>query len=299
MKTYVIYKLTFPNGKVYIGQTCRFKSRMCAHKRNSFHKKRIEYTFLVSKAIRKYGWENIKIEILIHCGEAKADYYEREYIRLLKSQDRNFGYNLGSGGNKNKKASNTTILKMKKNSGMLGVCGERHHSAIKVFQINRQTGHIIKKWGSMVDAGNKLKIGASTISSACRRAQIKTKAGDIRATHYTAGGYIWIYANKYNQIDVAELIKFLNMPVFRSTKQKLNMRNSHLGKTLSKKHIINIKKTRRLKPIIQIHKKTNKKIKNWKSASQAGGMLRIGVNHILESCNGLRKSAGGFKWRFK
>lgn len=60
---YIIYKLTFPNGKIYIGQTINFNKRM--HQYQWFAtaekaKKYPVYNYLISKKIRKYGWENIR-----------------------------------------------------------------------------------------------------------------------------------------------------------------------------------------------------------------------------------------------
>lgn len=40
----------------------------------------------------------------------------------------------------------------------------------------------------------------------------------------------------------------------------------------------------------------NNFIKEWKSAKQAGEILKINNCHIRECCRKLRKSAGGFKW---
>ena len=57
----VIYKLTNKNnGKYYFGKTVDFKRRMRGHK-NSW--KRLN-TYL-SKAIKKHGWHNFQVEILI------------------------------------------------------------------------------------------------------------------------------------------------------------------------------------------------------------------------------------------
>lgn len=54
---YCVYKLTSPNGKVYIGQTNNFNQRMIEHK--NCKKKNKLYN-----CIRKYGWENFKKEII-------------------------------------------------------------------------------------------------------------------------------------------------------------------------------------------------------------------------------------------
>ncbi len=66
----IIYKLTSPSGKYYIGRTKDFSQRMIEHKseakRNSNRS--------IHKAINKYGWDNIEKEILmeVHPRESQA-----------------------------------------------------------------------------------------------------------------------------------------------------------------------------------------------------------------------------------
>lgn len=58
-----IYKLTFPNGKVYIGCTCDTKQRWagagCFYRNNK----------KLYQAIQEFGWENIKREIIVEFPE--------------------------------------------------------------------------------------------------------------------------------------------------------------------------------------------------------------------------------------
>ena len=54
----IIYKLTSPSGKSYVGLTTqRIEQRMWKHKRSKFCR-------LLRKAIEKYGFDNMKLEIL-------------------------------------------------------------------------------------------------------------------------------------------------------------------------------------------------------------------------------------------
>ena len=59
MKKSGIYKLTFPNGKVYVGQSIDIKQRWYAHK-CTLNKTR---TPLIN-AINKYGWNNVIKDVL-------------------------------------------------------------------------------------------------------------------------------------------------------------------------------------------------------------------------------------------
>ena len=90
---YSVYKHTCPNGKVYIGIT----SQEPKHRWNNGNGYREnEYFF---RAIKKYGWNNIKHEILFeNLSESDAELKEIELISQYNSQDRSCGYNRHAGG---------------------------------------------------------------------------------------------------------------------------------------------------------------------------------------------------------
>jgi group I intron endonuclease len=96
LETEVIYKITSPSEKVYIGRTKNFNGRMAEHKCNALTKKANNSIY---KAIRKYGWDNMKIEIICEVDALQSRNIEEELIRLNNSVK--MGYNdtyLGSGG---------------------------------------------------------------------------------------------------------------------------------------------------------------------------------------------------------
>lgn len=114
MNTHIIYRLVFPNNKVYIGQTCKnFNTRLAYYKSDTYNKKSIRYTALISKSIRKYGWNNIKKEIICTVPEEFVDETERYFIKKFNSLAVNGqGYNIEDGGNKNKHHSEETKKKI-------------------------------------------------------------------------------------------------------------------------------------------------------------------------------------------
>lgn len=105
----IIYALFFPNDKIYIGQSNNFSNRMRSHKSSS----KTHNTYL-QNAIKKYGWENIQKEILLECDIKYVDFFERAFITGYNSMYKNRGYNLESGGSKNKKVSEMTKMKLSK-----------------------------------------------------------------------------------------------------------------------------------------------------------------------------------------
>ncbi len=89
---YVVYMLTFPNGKKYCGYSSNIKRRWRSKKEYNQQK-------LVYRAIQKYGWDNIKKEI-IYCFNNSEDALlkEKEIIEKLNLLNPNNGYNAVPGG---------------------------------------------------------------------------------------------------------------------------------------------------------------------------------------------------------
>ena len=117
---YLIENLT--NGKKYIGQTVNFESRKRCHKCNYIKK-----NYYIYLAMRKYGYENFEYTILMKdqtINYDKLDFWECYFIELFDTLNREKGYNLESGGNKNKNLNPETKAKLKiaqnKNKHFLG-----------------------------------------------------------------------------------------------------------------------------------------------------------------------------------
>ena len=99
-----IYSITSPSGKKYVGQAYCFirdKGKLKKHGTEGRWKSHIndkkDSCPGLSAAIRKYGSWNMVVRTLIVCPSWMLDYYERKYIRQLKTRTPN-GYNLKSGG---------------------------------------------------------------------------------------------------------------------------------------------------------------------------------------------------------
>ena len=126
-KIYCVYMHTSPSNKVYIGITRqnppekRWQNGR-GYKKSYFH-----------NAIQKYGWDNIKHEILyIGLTKEEAENKEVELIAKYKSDHREFGYNIEHGGNSVGKMSQESKDKISKaNMGNQYGLGYRHTEAAK------------------------------------------------------------------------------------------------------------------------------------------------------------------------
>lgn len=93
---YTVYMHIAPSGKKYIGITRQNPLTRWGH--NGVHYK----TQIFYKAIEKYGWDNIKHEILFtNLSKDDACKKEQELIEKYKTKDSRYGYNLNDGGKGN------------------------------------------------------------------------------------------------------------------------------------------------------------------------------------------------------
>lgn len=211
---YCVYKHTTPCGKVYIGITSQSVS---SRWRNGYGYQRNSYFW---KAIQKYGWENIKHEILFDSlTKEEAEAKEIELIAEYCSTDAARGYNIDNGGNSIGMRSDATKKKISlKNKGKIRTletrekisqiksgCGNhnygkhfteehrrkigdaqrggKHPFAKAVVQLSKD-GVIIKVYPSTTIAEAETGVKHGSISAVCRG-----KYG-----FKTAGGFVWRYA---------------------------------------------------------------------------------------------------------
>ena len=107
MKKYIIYKHTTPSNKIYIGITSRNPIKRWNN--GNGYRKNIHFF----RAIVKYGWNNIKHEILYtDLTEREAKAKEIDLIAQYNSTNINFGYNITKGGDTRASMSEETRLKI-------------------------------------------------------------------------------------------------------------------------------------------------------------------------------------------
>jgi hypothetical protein len=112
----ILYLLTFPNNKRYVGQTVNsLQKRWTQHKSKAKNNPN-EGCVALNHAIRKYGAENVKILQISEVDNDKLDLYENYYIAKVFHTLTPQGYNLQTGGSALKRHSKKTLLKMSKSA---------------------------------------------------------------------------------------------------------------------------------------------------------------------------------------
>ena len=202
---YSVYIHLFPNGKTYIGLTSR-KARVRWGYGHNYHN-----CIAVDRAIKKYGWNNICHAVLYEVEtKEEAELIEKILIKLLNSNNPEFGYNIMSGGDassplpeeskrkigeKNKEKWNDPQKRAEASERMrkkmsdpeyrekiLSALARNHqkynHLNKRVRQID-SNGNVIKIWESMADIERAGIVTRQSVSLCC--------LGKMK----TAKGYMW------------------------------------------------------------------------------------------------------------
>lgn len=187
LNSYIVYKHTSPSGKVYIGITSRTVNARWENGKG--YKRNVAF----SNVIKKYGWENIKHEIILeNLCQSEAFYAEKYLIKWYKLHK--LSYNITDGGegtlgvpawNKGKSWSDEVKKKFKiihggSNSYWWHRPVSKEHRqhisdakkgiATKVSKVLQFTmsGELIKEYASISEAARTLGIDGSAISKCCK-----------------------------------------------------------------------------------------------------------------------------------
>lgn len=157
---YYIYCHTTPSNKKYIGYSSgKYTCTRWGKDGNGYIKNPAFWN-----AICKYGWDNIKHEILEQgLSFEEANKREIYYIALYKSNNKNFGYNLTSGGS-NPNCTPETRAKISQAKS-----GSRQFRKIRIIYQYDLNGNLIKAYRSYHEASDETGLNLYNIASSCNK----------------------------------------------------------------------------------------------------------------------------------
>lgn len=202
MSNFTVYKHTSPSGKCYVGITSRnlkYRWGNNGYKYLEVYKNgKLKHPYF-AQAILKYGWNNIKHELL-HKGLSKEEAckLEQEYITKYKSQG--LSYNITDGGEgmwgfqfseerreklreslRGKKQTSETVAKrVAKNTGKKRTDEQKAKTSKPVGQFDLEDNLIATYFG-VKEATRCTGINSSHIGDCCNH----------KPNRKTAGGFKW------------------------------------------------------------------------------------------------------------
>lgn len=202
LKGYKLYRHTSPSGKVYIGIT-----RVSVYARWNKGRGYSRNCHIFYRAILKYGWDNIKHEVLFtNLSEERAKRLEIELIRHYKSLG--ISYNISDGGNlassseySRTRSSETMrrlwkekpeeLLKRKGAKGRKASIEELRKRSRPVIQLSLK-GEFIAEYQSIPEASIATCTNIKGIRNCCKGGYYCNAINKFVNIH-KAGGYIWKY----------------------------------------------------------------------------------------------------------
>lgn len=279
-KEYCVYVHTNKtNGKRYVGITSQKPKRRWQG--GSSYKPNLHFY----RAIKKYGWDGFDHEVLLFgLTKSQADSWERALIAQWNTTDENYGYNIGLGGEGHESFSARTRKKMSRSAkqrfknpeeiqknkerGRLQLSTREAIEAERERQIQYLKDHPEKRYVT-ARAVNQYDIDGRFMRQWKSIADARCELGDIGIgavcnSSYgrkTAGGFMWRYA------DEVDGLKDIEPVVIEDCFRTVNQYN--------------------LDGVF---------IRQWKGLSVAEKTLNI--KNVSEVCNGHRRQAAGYMWRF-
>lgn len=285
-----IYCYTSPSGKKYIGQAKNFIKRHKGHISISNNVNSRAYNHQFHKAIRKYGIENFKIDILEYNIKTKQELNEKEkfYISLYDTFRNGYNSTLGGdGGNTFVNKSEKEITEIRKKTS--------EKNKIQVVAININNIDDIYIFDGIIDASKKLtsmlneNYESCNISRVCKYNHNQKEYIENHKTFRTKiKNMTFLYKNDYDLLSKQDIQIILNNVVIN----QLDRLNSDEAKTKR-----NESSKLRMIPIAQ-YDKNNNLIKIWNSGTTIQKETGINQSSIIRVCKEKQKTAGGFIWRY-
>lgn len=206
---------TCPNNKVYIGITGQVPTKRWGNGTKYINNNHF------CNAIKKYGWENIKHEILYqNLTKEEAESKEIELIKKYKSNDSKFGYNKSTGGeiaSLGCKRSKETKIKLslsnkgkkrtkKQCDNIKQMCRQKNGKSVISYEENfidlgccfvERCSY--RKYNSIGQASEKTGISKNTIRQSCK---YKRRGNNRSWRYYIPNADRYYYSGKYDDINV-------------------------------------------------------------------------------------------------
>ena len=268
---YTVYKHTTPSGKVYIGIT-KQKPEHRWNNGNGYRQNKHFYS-----AIQKYGWENIKHEIICQApmSASQAGAVEKSFIALYDSTNPSKGYNHSIGGEYGTAGVHPSAETRRKISeshkGQTAWNKGKHTSA----ETRRKMSYAWKHSDACIDHLKKV----------CELN--KGRQSPVKGRHHTAEAKKHMSDSHKGHLTSAE------------TRRKISESNKGKKHKITDEGMAALIKAHKGKPALNrkqvICIETNEK---YSSATEAAVFIGLSKDRVAAACRGEQKTAGGYHWKY-
>lgn len=299
-----IYKITNPEGCIYIGKSINIQKRIK------------EYEYLHCKSQRKlydslckYGVENHHFDLICPCYESKLEIYEEYFIKEYNTVNTEHGLNLRYGGGPGAMSEETkqkmSESKRGKFKGALNPMYGKKHSK-ETNEKRRQKMMLI-----IDDIREKARINSTgrVYSDAARKKtserlkghvvseETKNKLRESRSKTIYQYSLDNVFVKEWESIKKAQIsLNIYN--IHQSLSGKFKQAGGFIWKyDKTEKENVPIKRPKN-KPVLQFSIE-NEFIKEYSSISLAAKENNINPCDISQVCLGMGKTARGFIWKLK
>lgn len=308
---YCVYVHISPSGKIYVGQTgVGIEKRWGKNGKRYLHKKGDKYTHpAFANAILKYGWDCFNHEIVASSlTKEEADNFEKLLIKELDTMNPKYGYNCMSGGSN---GSHSEESRKKISESRKGRKLSEETKRKMAESANRGEDHYL--YGKHLPEETKKKI-SETLKGNVISEDVRKKIGESLRGKRT--GADSPYAKKVVQYDLQgnfiktwdSIVDAENALRIRGVSSCCNDCN-HVVKTVGgyiwryfgdelTEEYINWCNRRKTSRYIAQYSLSGELIYVFESVTTAA--LKAGISHsnISACCNGRKRTAGGFIWKY-
>ena len=212
---YVYYLLNKINNKIYVGRTYSPERRFLAHCKNSERN--------INLAIKKDKVENFQLYLIADTKDLyESGELEKYYIKLWKTTDQQFGYNISGGGLGGNPLVGGTEEQRKIRS-----------QKIRIGNLGKKTPIEVRKKQSLAHAGQNNHMFGRKHTEESKRKNRESQLGEKhwRSVKFTEDEEKFIIENRNNGISGREITKMINLkfnknithkPIYRFLRNKKN-----------------------------------------------------------------------------
>jgi hypothetical protein len=275
-----IYKITAPNGAVYIGQT------ICVKKRKYQYKKLIctKQTKLYNSC-KKYNWNpSDTFEIIDECicGKDKCFLNEKEIYWISYYDSFNNGLNCTEGG-KGQVGRKWTEEQKNKQSELINEMYEKGEIPIVIRKGHKLTQEHISK---IIESKKEYLLH----NEHWNKGKTLSDEHKEKISNSVSGESNGFYGKKHNDETRVKMKEARAKQVItEETKKKMSEAHLKRDKSNDRKHTVSV---------LQYDMNGNF-LKEFSSVKEAAESVSVNTSCIIRVCKGIRKSSGNFLWEYK